>query len=160
MCPFFFGFMALMKRDSLNQVSRQQVWSVLFVRKQSDRMKRPSLLAWDFKWEIKLARSFLLASEKRLIRDRLSLTRYKKFSQSEQRSDSSGCLSLFQLCSSQQSKLYAVGAVGLPAAPAETQIIVFTSHLSEQHLARFKPTTKQKWNYLFKKSFSAGIINM
>lgn len=61
------------------------------------------------------------------------------------------CLSLFQLCSSQQSKLYPVGAVGLPAAPAETQIIVFISHLCEQHLARFKPTANTETKLSFGK---------
>lgn len=65
------------------------------------------------------------------------------------------CLSLFQLCSSQQSKLYPVGAVGLPAAPAETQIIVFILHLCKQHLARFKPTanTETKLSFGEKKTF-------
>lgn len=33
-------------------------------------------------------------------------------------------------------------------------------HICEQHLARFKPTTKQKQSYLFGKPLFAGIINM
>lgn len=94
-------------------------------------------------------------SEKWLISDRL--TRYKS-SRKVNKLVIHQCVCLYS-SSVQQSKLYPVGAVGLPAAAAETQIIVLMTHLCEQHLARFKPTanTETKLSFGEKKPFSTGI---